>query len=115
MVLIGDKLVDYNPEFRLFLTTRNPQPELPPDVASVITEVNFTTTRAGLEGQLLGVAIKHEKPELEVRLVTVQELLLECCYFLSFVYLPSKFPAALLMKSLKEVFKDDKSLILYLA
>ncbi|XP_075248310.1 cytoplasmic dynein 2 heavy chain 1-like [Convolutriloba macropyga] len=67
MVLIGDKLVDYNPEFRLFLTTRNPQPELPPDVASVITEVNFTTTRAGLEGQLLGVAIKHEKPELEER------------------------------------------------
>ena len=67
MVLIGDKLVDYNPEFRLFMTTRNPQPELPPDVASVITEVNFTTTRAGLEGQLLGIAIKHEKPEWEER------------------------------------------------
>ena len=67
MVLVGDKLVDYNPEFRLFLATRNPSPQLPPDVASVITEVNFTTTRAGLEGQLLGVAIKHEKPELEER------------------------------------------------
>merc|ERR550532_982322 len=60
MVLIGDKLVDYNPEFRLFLATRNPQPDLPPDVAAVITEVNFTTARAGLEGQLLGTAIKHE-------------------------------------------------------
>ena len=49
---IGDKTIDYNEEFRLFLTTRNPSPEIPPDAASVITEVNFTTTRAGLTGQV---------------------------------------------------------------
>jgi dynein heavy chain 2 len=47
VVQIGEKTIDYNEEFRLFLTTRNPQPEIPPDAASVITEVNFTTTRAG--------------------------------------------------------------------
>ncbi len=52
MVQIGDKTIDYNEEFRLFLTTRNPSPEIPPDAASVITEVNFTTTRAGLTGQV---------------------------------------------------------------
>lgn len=64
---IGDKTIDYNEEFRLFLTTRNPSPEIPPDAAAIITEVNFTTTRAGLTGQLLGITIQHEKPELEVR------------------------------------------------
>ena len=49
---IGDKTIDYNEEFRLFMTTRNPNPEIPPDAAAVITEVNFTTTRAGLTGQV---------------------------------------------------------------
>ena len=52
VVQVGDKLIDYNEEFRLFLTTRNPAPEIPPDALSIITEVNFTTTRAGLTGQV---------------------------------------------------------------
>ena len=52
VVQIGEKTIDYNENFRLFLTTRNPSPEIPPDAASVITEVNFTTTRAGLTGQV---------------------------------------------------------------
>ena len=52
VVQIGEKTIDYNEEFRLFLTTRNPAPEIPPDAASVVTEVNFTTTKAGLTGQV---------------------------------------------------------------
>ncbi|KAF5921105.1 hypothetical protein HPG69_018505 [Diceros bicornis minor] len=58
VVQIGDKIIDYNEEFRLFLSTRNPNPFIPPDAASIVTEVNFTTTRSGLRGQ-------HEKPDLE--------------------------------------------------
>ncbi|EMP37963.1 Cytoplasmic dynein 2 heavy chain 1 [Chelonia mydas] len=64
-VQIGDKIIDYNEEFRLFLSTRNPNPFIPPDAASIITEVNFTTTRSGLRGQLLALTIQHEKPDLE--------------------------------------------------
>ena len=52
MVQIGEKTIDYNEDFRLYLTTRHPNPEIPPDAGSVITEVNFTTTRAGLTGQV---------------------------------------------------------------
>ena len=66
-VQIGDKAVDYNDTFRLFLTTRNPDPEIPPYSSALISEVNFTTTRAGLSSQLLGATIQHEKPELEDR------------------------------------------------
>lgn len=51
-VQIGEKFIDYNEDFRLFMATRNPAPFIPPDAASVITEVNFTTTRAGLRGQV---------------------------------------------------------------
>uniref|UniRef100_A0A8D0H431 Cytoplasmic dynein 2 heavy chain 1 n=1 Tax=Sphenodon punctatus TaxID=8508 RepID=A0A8D0H431_SPHPU len=64
-VQIGDKIIDYNEEFRLFLSTRNPNPFIPPDATSIVTEVNFTTTRSGLRGQLLALTIQHEKPDLE--------------------------------------------------
>jgi dynein heavy chain 2 len=65
VVAVGDKTVDFNENFRLFLVTRNPTPDLPPDAAGLVTQVNFTVTRSGLEGQLLGQAIQHEQPELE--------------------------------------------------
>ena len=65
MVSVGDKTIDYNEGFRLFLVTRNPAPDIPPDAAALVTQVNFTVTRSGLEGQLLGLAIQHEQPELE--------------------------------------------------
>ncbi|KAM3616882.1 uncharacterized protein V6R79_025341 [Siganus canaliculatus] len=65
VVQIGDKVIDYNEDFRLFMATRNPAPFIPPDAISVVTEVNFTTTRAGLRGQLLALTIQQEKPELE--------------------------------------------------
>ena len=67
VVQIGEKTVDYNEDFRLFLATRNPQPDIPPHADSIVSQVNFTTTRAGLSAQLLAASIQHEKPELEQR------------------------------------------------
>ena len=67
VVQLGDKQIDYNESFKLYLTTRNPNPEIPPDAASIITKVNFSTTRAGLSAQLLAATIQYEKPELEQR------------------------------------------------
>ena len=52
VVQVGEKMIDFNESFRLFLSTRIPNPEIPPDAASIVTEVNFTTTRAGLTGQV---------------------------------------------------------------
>ena len=67
VVSIGDKLVDYNDGFRLFLITRSQQSELTSDAAALLNAVNFTVTRSGLEGQLLGLTLASEKPELETR------------------------------------------------
>ncbi|VDL94656.1 unnamed protein product [Schistocephalus solidus] len=70
-VKIGEKNVDYNEEFRLFMTTRQPLSivgtVLPVCATSLVTVVNFQTTRAGLVGQLLEISLQHERAELEAR------------------------------------------------
>jgi len=68
-VQISDKMCDFDDNFKLFLCTRNSSAieMLPPNTACLVTRVNFTVTRAGLEGQLLGVTLQYEKPELEHR------------------------------------------------
>jgi len=69
VVQLGEKMCDYNEGFVLFLCTRNSNAidQLPPNAACLVTRVNFSVTRAGLEGQLLGLTLQHEKPELEQR------------------------------------------------
>ena len=64
-VMVGDKAVDYHENFRMYICTRNPEPDIPPGAAPLIDEINFTVTRSGLEGQLLGVTIENEQPDLE--------------------------------------------------
>ncbi len=75
---IGDKATDYNDTFRLFLVTRNPSPYLPPDARSLLAVTNFTVTRSGLEGQLLGLTLQRERPELEEQMSTLLRQEDEC-------------------------------------
>lgn len=65
VVNVGEKIIDYNESFRIFLVTRDPAPDLTTVARALINEVNFTITKSGLEGQLLGITLNHEKPELE--------------------------------------------------
>ncbi|KAF6261448.1 ATP-binding dynein motor region D5-domain-containing protein [Scenedesmus sp. NREL 46B-D3] len=67
VVPVGDKLVDHNPNFKLYLVTRNASPQLTPDVLPLLTVTNFSITRSGLESQLLSLTLQHEQPELEAR------------------------------------------------
>ncbi|GFR50179.1 hypothetical protein Agub_g12346, partial [Astrephomene gubernaculifera] len=78
VVQIGDKATDYNETFRLFLVTRNPDPYLPPDARSLLAVTNFTVTRSGLEGQLLGLTLQKERPELEEQKSTLLRQEDEC-------------------------------------
>ena len=56
VVPFGDKLVDFNQHFKLFLSTHNPTPNFPPDTTAIVNEVSFAITRAEftLEGQNFG-------------------------------------------------------------
>eukprot|EP00698_Gefionella_okellyi_P021811 TRINITY_DN713_c0_g5_i1.p1 TRINITY_DN713_c0_g5~~TRINITY_DN713_c0_g5_i1.p1 ORF type:complete len:2528 (-),score=851.46 TRINITY_DN713_c0_g5_i1:18-6647(-) len=64
-IKLGDKIVDYNPDFKLYLTTKLPNPHYPPEVSTKTTICNFSVKQQGLEQQLLGIVVGKEKPELE--------------------------------------------------
>lgn len=65
MIKVGDKVIDFNEGFRLYLATRNTNVELPANVVSIVSLINYSVTRSGLESKLLSMVINHERPELE--------------------------------------------------
>ncbi|TMW63012.1 hypothetical protein Poli38472_005630 [Pythium oligandrum] len=65
LIHLGDSDVDYDPSFKLFLTTKLPNPHYLPEVYIKVTVINFTVTMDGLEDQLLGDVVRHERPDIE--------------------------------------------------
>ena len=49
---VGDTAVDFNPAFRLYITTKLPNPHYLPEVCIKVTLINFTVTITGLEDQV---------------------------------------------------------------
>ena len=66
-IKIGDKEVEYNPKFRLFLHTKMANPHYKPELQAQTTLINFTVTRQGLEDQLLAEVVKADRPDLEAQ------------------------------------------------
>lgn len=52
VVSIGDKFVDYNQGFQLYLLTREANIQLSPDAKPLVSLTNFTITKSGLEGEI---------------------------------------------------------------
>jgi dynein heavy chain len=64
VVKLGDKEVDVSSEFRLYLTTKLPNPSYAPEISTKAMIVNFAVKMSGLEAQLLDTVVKHERPDL---------------------------------------------------
>ncbi|XP_050088792.1 dynein axonemal heavy chain 10 [Anopheles aquasalis] len=64
-VLIGDKEIDLDANFRLYLTTKLANPNFDPAVYAKAQVINYTVTESGLEDQLLSVVVRSERPDLE--------------------------------------------------
>ncbi|CAH1130366.1 unnamed protein product [Ceutorhynchus assimilis] len=62
---LGDSVVEYSSDFKLYITTKLRNPHYLPEVAVKVTLVNFMITNAGLEDQLLGIVVAKERPDLE--------------------------------------------------
>ncbi|KAG5501524.1 hypothetical protein JKF63_03353 [Porcisia hertigi] len=65
VVQVGNKAVEWQDNFRILLFSRQSEIRLSPGAAALVTEVNFSVTNLGLEGQLLGVTLREVRPELE--------------------------------------------------
>ncbi|CUG06458.1 dynein heavy chain, putative [Bodo saltans] len=65
MVKIGDNYIEYNDNFRLYITTRLANPHYTPETCTKVCLLNFAVKDKGLEEQLLKIVVQKEKPELE--------------------------------------------------
>lgn len=66
-IKFGDKGIEYNPNFKFFLTTKIQNPHFMPETCIKLTVINFSITFEGLEEQMLVDVIKIEAPEVEER------------------------------------------------
>lgn len=67
LITLGDQDIDLSPSFIIFLSTRDPTVEFPPDICSRVTFVNFTVTRRSLQSQCLNQVLKAERPDIDTK------------------------------------------------
>lgn len=64
-IQLGDNVIDYDPRFRMYITTKLSNPHYPPETCVKVNLLNFMATQEGLQDQMLGITVKRETPELE--------------------------------------------------
>lgn len=61
LIALGDKIIEYNSKFRLYITSKLRNPHYLPEVFNKVTVINFALTVEGLEDQLLGIVVAKER------------------------------------------------------
>ena len=82
-IKIGDKEVEFHPQFRLILHTKLANPHYKPEMQAQTSLINFTVTIDGLEDQLLANVVRLERPDLEELKVRTCE---ECWWLFNNLY-----------------------------
>merc|ERR1719502_113006 len=62
---LGDSTIEYNKDFKFYVTTKLRNPHYLPEVSVKVTLLNFMITPEGLQDQLLGIVVSQERPDLE--------------------------------------------------
>ncbi|XP_045516056.1 dynein axonemal heavy chain 2 [Pieris brassicae] len=66
VIKFNEKMVPYNQNFRMYLTTKLGNPVYTPETLTKTTMVNFAVKEQGLTSQLLGIVVRKERPQLEL-------------------------------------------------
>ena len=64
---IGDSIIEYDKNFRFYLTTKLRNPHYLPEVSTKVTLINMMITFEGLSDQLLGIVVEKENPDLQTQ------------------------------------------------
>ena len=64
LIRLGDSDIDYDKNFRFYMTSKLSNPHYLPEVSIKVTIINFTVTKSGLEDQLLRYAFATQAPYL---------------------------------------------------
>ena len=64
-IKLGDSILDWDDNFRLYLVSKISNPHYSPEIAGKTMIINFCVTQQGLEDQLLDVVVGHERPDLQ--------------------------------------------------
>jgi len=65
LMKLGDKEVEYDSNFRMYMQTKLGNPHYKPEINAQTTLVNFCVTEKGLEDQLLALVVGKERPDLQ--------------------------------------------------
>ncbi|KAK3576323.1 hypothetical protein CHS0354_039732 [Potamilus streckersoni] len=65
IIKLGDTEIEFNQNFKLYMTTSMSNPHYLPAVFIQANIVNFTVTFEGLQEQLLSAVVRQERPQLE--------------------------------------------------
>ena len=66
-VQLGEEFVEYDEKFNMYITTKLRSPHYSPETCVMVNMLNFMATPEGLEDQMLGITVKQEMPELEIK------------------------------------------------
>ena len=65
MLKLADKEVEFNPDFKFYITTKMSNPVYGPDISTKVTVCNFAVVVKGLEAQMLAQVVRRERLDLE--------------------------------------------------
>ena len=66
-IRLGDSTIEYNKDFKFYMTTKLRNPHYLPEVSTKVTLINFMITYEGLSDQLLGIVVEKENPDLQAK------------------------------------------------
>jgi len=64
---------EYDDNFKLYFTTKMPNPHFSPELSASTTIIDFTVTMQGLEDQLLSIVVNKEREDLQIQRVQLMK------------------------------------------